>query len=211
MAETKAWENDSWSLALVVNLFHEYKLNVHIWDPVQYSEDVRLEILRDVPKATAKQIKEYDELCDIPTPVVVGTNAWHKQTYNTYQGHIWGVQNHTTDPLASDEKLLWSTNDSAIPYAELLEFVIEEIDEMMTDYALGKKDYKVYTEFITAMNTRLKARDARIKIKKIAKGKLLEATGTLEAENHIVYHDDTTKEIYDSATIQTGGWNYYGD
>ena len=44
-----------------INLFHEYKLNVHVWDPIEYSEDVRLEVLRNVPKATAKQLKEYDE------------------------------------------------------------------------------------------------------------------------------------------------------
>jgi len=216
--EIKEWKNDSWSLALVINLFHEYKLNVHVWDPIEYSEDVRLEVLRNVPKATAKQLKEYDELCDSPAQIqTIGTpQPWYRNN-NINQANIWDharkLSNQVAkplDPLASDDKLLWATHDNALHYSELIDFVIEEINDMMTEYALGKKDYKEYTEFVKIVNDRLKVRDARMKIKKIAKGKLLEATGTMEAEDHIIFNDDTTKEIYSQAQIQSGGWHYYG-
>jgi proteasome lid subunit RPN8/RPN11 len=208
--EIKAWENDSWSLALVVNLFHEYKLNVHIWDPVQYSEDVRLEVLRNVPKATVKQLKDYDELCDKPAVVTVGNQPW----YQKRQGNLWlNNTNYNCQPLASDDKLAWNKHDSVEPYAELFNEVVEEIDEMMSDYAQGIKDYKEYTEFVNLINGRLKIRNAKMTLKKIKKGQLLEKTATMFPADHIIFEDASTEACYTQAVVayenvqeSQGGW-----
>ena len=69
--EIEAWKNDSWSISLVVNLKQEYKLNISVWDPVEVSEDVPLEIIRAVPQPTAKQKKEYEKLCSTAKPTVI--------------------------------------------------------------------------------------------------------------------------------------------
>lgn len=219
--EIKEWKNDSWSLALVINLFQEYLLNVSTWDPIEHSEDVPLEILRNIPAPTKIQEKEYDELCEKPTTIITNYTNKRDWTHNykqTNQVGIWtspkDIVPDDSDPLASDEKLKWAKHDNAVPYAELFNHVVEEIDEMMTDFAAGEKDYKEYSDFIIQINARLDARNAKIKVKKVAKGKLLEKTSTLWPADHIKYDNDQVENAYQNAVttidrIMGGGYEYY--
>ena len=85
---------------------------------------------------------------------------------------------------------------------------------MMTDFAAGEKDYKEYSDFIIQINARLDARNAKIKVKKVAKGKLLEKTSTLWPADHIKYDNDQVENAYQNAVttidrIMGGGYEYY--
>ena len=109
--EINAWKNDSWSLALVINLFEEYCLNVSTWDPLEHSEDVPLEIIRTMPKPTTKQIKEYEELCDKSEPIVATNHNWTSNYKQINQIGIWNksFKIPKDEPLVSDDKLEWKS------------------------------------------------------------------------------------------------------
>ena len=135
--EIDAWENDSWSLALVVNLFQEYKLNVSVWQPIQYSEDVSLEIIRPVPKITKKQLKDYEELCSNKVSAVTTYSGWNKGS----QVALW--QQKTQDEYGINEMppLEWKNGESLNPYTELIEYIDETIVELIEKLCEGSVDY----------------------------------------------------------------------
>ena len=201
--EIKQWKNDSWSLALVINLYEEYKLNVSTWDPIEHSEDVSLEILRSIPKPTKAQLKEYEELCSDKVSTVMTTNYHpnyrnfsNKQTYMWNKGFSAYMGSNTEDALTKDGKLNWNNQDSLEEYGELYSLVVEEIDEILMDFAAGEADYDKYSEFIKAMNTNLKKRNARMTVKKFKKGSLLEKTATLMPYEHLKFENEQIKDVY---------------
>ena len=215
--EIKEWKNDSWSLALVINLFQDYKLNVCTWDPVEHSDDVPLEILRSMPVPTKIQEKEYKELCSDGNKAVTGYFNTEKLkehnrnwTNNFKQVKQVGIWNNTSeikswndsfkqDELAKDKELRWNNKDLLEEYGALHLEVLEEIEEMMEEYASGTKDYKEYSEFVTSINANLKRRNARMKVKKYKKGGLLEKSATLFPVEHIAYNDKKVEDIYQMA------------
>ena len=91
--EINAWENNSFSLALVINLKEEYKFRVSVWKanglPMAEHYDTCLTIERKHPKIniTEAMKKKYEELCSSPTTIV----NRHNYTYgtNVNQRHIW--------------------------------------------------------------------------------------------------------------------------
>ena len=214
--EINAWKNDSWSLALVINLFEEYCLNVSTWDPIEHSEDVPLEILRNKSAYTKKQVEEYEELCSKPSPVVYSHKNWTNKYKQTNQVGIWNkTVDEEVDALAKDEVLAWAKHDNAAPYAELHTEVVEEISDMMEEYADGKKEYKEYCEWRNGINSRLKARDAKMQLLKIKKGDLLEQTATHFPEDWIKYESKDVQRAYETAVTSIevtmyGGYNQYG-
>ena len=205
--EIKAWENDSWSLALVVNLYQEYKLNVAVWNPIKHTEDVPLEIIRNMPKPTAKQVKDYEELCDKPVPIVTTNHNWTNNYKQINQVGLWNKVSKDK-PLVDDTILEWKNGDNLMEYAELYNNLVDEIEDMLGDYATGTKKYKDYVEFVTATNACLKSRNAKMKVKKVAKGKLLELTATTFPADHITFEDDQADKVYTSATSALEGWQY---
>ena len=211
--EIKAWKNDSWSLALVINLYQEYLLNVSTWEPIEHSEDVPLEIIRDISTATKKQLKEYDELCSNPAPII--QNGWNWKNNNAYnQVDLWN-KNVNKSPLEKTDVLAWQGSNNILPYKELIEEVIENIDTLMEECADGSKTYEQYVNEVKAMNLALKTRNARFKITKIAKGKLLNATMTMLPADHLEYDNEFTEETYDKALSiidvdDIMGGHYYG-
>jgi hypothetical protein len=191
--EINAWKNDSWSLALVINLYGEYKLNVATWDPIEHDEDVPLEILHSIPNPTKKQLKEYEELCSNPALVQIHT---------------------ATEPLAKTEKLMWKTSDNIEDYAELYEDVIDKVNDIATDIAAGDLKYDKYSEAVDSINKCLKTRNAKIQLIKLKKGTLLEKSMTMTPFQHIKYDDKVTEDVYENtlALIDVDmpiGGNYY--
>ena len=91
-SEINAWENNSFSLALVINLKEEYKFRVSVWKanglPIAEHYDTTLTVDRKQPKIniTEAMKKKYEELCDSQ---VVATRT--NYTYGTHvnQRHIW--------------------------------------------------------------------------------------------------------------------------
>jgi hypothetical protein len=198
--EINAWENDSWSLALVVNLFQEYKLNVSVWHPVKYSEDVRLEIIRSMPKETKKQLKEYEELCSNKTSIASSMPGWQKVGYGS-QTSMWKKYTPQTDDLLKGTELKWVDGESIVPYAELIECVDEAVETMIEEFCEGKIDYDQYSKTIDTMNEQLKKKNAKISIIKLTKGSVLEKSMTMQTWEHIKYQTDKIEKIYDSARV----------
>ena len=195
--EIDAWENDSWSLALVVNLFQEYKLNVSVWQPIQYSEDVSLEIIRPVPKITKKQLKDYDELCSNKVSAVSTYSGWNKGS----QVALW--QQKTEDDYGINEMppLQWKNGESLNPYTELIEYIDETIGELIEKFCEGSVDYAEYSKTIDTLNKALKKRNAKISIVKLAQGTVLEKAMTMQDWEHVKYDSDRIEKIYDEARV----------
>ena len=192
--EIKAWKNDSWSLALVINLYQEYLLNVSTWEPIEHTEDVPLEIIRNIGKPTKKQIADYDELCSKPTPTLVNKGNWHQ--YN--QVNMWN-KSFKQEPLDITVPLQWTDNTKLLPHKELVEQVISELENIFSDCVDGTQTYEQYVASINAINLALTKRDARFKIIKITKGKLLDATMTTAPVEHLDFKDKDTKQVYNDA------------
>ena len=210
--EIKAWKNDSWSLALVINLYQEYLLNVSTWEPIEHTEDVPLEIIRNIGKPTKKQIADYDELCSKPTPTVVNKGNWHN--YSHSQVNMWN-KSFQQEPLDITVPLQWTDNTKLLPHKELVEQVISELETIFSDCVDGTQTYEQYVASINAINLALTKRDARFKIIKITKGKLLDATMTTAPVEHLDFKDKDTKQVYNDAVtiIDTDdiiGGHYYG-
>ena len=212
LKEIKAWKNDSWSLALVINLYQEYLLNVSTWEPIEHTEDVPLEIIRNLASPTKKQLKEYDELCSNSTPVIV-KNRW--QNYNAYnQVGMWN-KSFEQEPLDITIPLQWTHNTQLLPHKELVEQVIKELEDIFSDCVDGAQTYEQYVDGINAINLSLNKRDARFKIIEITKGKLLDAAMTTTAVEHLDFRDDNTKQVYNEAVTimdvdDVIGGHYYG-
>ena len=212
LKEIKAWKNDSWSLALVINLYQEYLLNVSTWEPIEHSEDVPLEIIRNIANPTKKQLKEYDELCSNSIPAIVN-NKW--QNYNAYnQVGMWN-KSFEQEPLDITIPLQWTNNTKLLPHKELVEQVIKELEDIFSDCVDGTQTYEEYVAGINAMNLSLNKRDARFQIIKITKGKLLDAAMTTTAVEHLDFRDDNTKQVYNEAVTIIDvddiiGGHYYG-
>lgn len=95
--EIEAWENTSFSLALVINLREEYVFRVSIWRanglPIKEHYDTTLTIERKSPKIniTKDMEKQYKELCENERRHSYGT-VWKRNgnvvNYNPYQMQI---------------------------------------------------------------------------------------------------------------------------
>ena len=211
--EIEAWENDSWSLALVVNLYQEYKLNVSVWQPIKHSEDVDLEIIRTMSKPTKKQLKEYEELCSDKTVVTNTMSGWQKVGYNS-QTSMWKKPVVQENALLDDIKLNWIDGESIAPYAELIECVDEAIDDIIEKFCDGTIDYDQYSKSIDTMNKQLKEKNAKISIITLVKGTVLEKSMTMQTWEHLKYDDDKIEKVYDAARVThynagygiEGGW-----
>tara|TARA_R110002012_G_scaffold121894_3_gene271581 strand:+ start:233 stop:1162 length:930 start_codon:yes stop_codon:yes gene_type:complete len=95
--EIDAWKNNSFSLALVINLREEYVFRVSVWKanglPIQEHYDTNLTIERNrVAKVpTTKDKNLYKELCSSPTITHYNTYKGHYNMIagNPRQSHLW--------------------------------------------------------------------------------------------------------------------------
>ena len=137
LKEIDAWENDSFSLALVINLREEYKFRVSVWKAggleINQHYDIPLSIERKAKtKITDKMKTLYEELCDSP---VVG--------YTHYRGgRQMGINynNHAMNVKQREETL---NMESA--YSQTLE-KLDNLNDAFMDSSLNfnqlKKEYK---------------------------------------------------------------------
>ena len=214
--EINAWKNESWSLALVINLFEEYCLNVSTWDPVEHTEDVPLQILRNKPAYTEEQVKEYEELCDKPIPQVnqIYNKCWTNKYKQVNQVGLWSKPKQAIESeLNKDDKLDW-TSENIQEHCDLYKEVIEEILDAQQDISSGRMKHEEYTTWRNALNSRLHARNAKMIIPKIKKAELNDKASTDFPEDWIKYSDKCIEEYYQMAASSIdstyGGYNYYG-
>lgn len=193
--EINAWENDSWSLALVVNLYGEYKLRVSVWNPIESAEDVPLEIIRAIPAATKTMLKEYKELCSERT-VTSYSNASQVSMWNKSFKPSKAIDLTKEDPLTSKKRLNWFSNDNPEPYAELHDAVECEIDDMVSKFCKGELPYEMYSKQVDVLNKMLKERNAQFTIIKLKKKTSLHDAMLKNPDDHFKYKDNKAKEVY---------------
>ena len=130
--EIEAWENDSYSLALVVNLKEEYVFRVSVWKangiPINKHYDTNLTIERNKPKIniTDKMLKEYKDKCE-NKPIL-------RNCIHTFQGQLAYKKQNT---------LFQKENDLVMEnYYKQAEKKLEHCMDGLVDGSMSFADYK---------------------------------------------------------------------
>tara|TARA_R110002020_G_scaffold82163_6_gene203435 strand:- start:727 stop:1653 length:927 start_codon:yes stop_codon:yes gene_type:complete len=196
--EINAWENSSFSLALVINLKEEYKFRVSIWNaaglPIEKHYDTTLTIEREVPKIhiTDAMEKSYEALCE--------NEQVHNQGITWYRNGM-GYQHSQHQQMLFGERELKVEND----YIKALEKA-EQMQDMVVDGSMKIKDYK---QKVKAFNKVCK--DSKLPFKlKIIDGNKMQITNQLMQEmpsDLFEWSDENAKE---KAEAQAWNMNYGG-
>ena len=198
--EIEAWENDSFSLALVVNLKEEYKFRVSVWKAaglnIAQHYDIPLSILRkNGIKVTDKMKEEYEELCSDKHSYVTHHNNWKNNNQTTIWNNSFGV-NKVNRPNWNDMN----------KYSKTLELIESAMDEFMSD-SLSFKDFNDQMKFLNSEIKNHKIKDYKIKIPKGSKQAIINKLSSIFPEELLEFKDNDTKEAYQNETDVWGG-NY---
>lgn len=134
--EIDAWKNESYSLALVINLKEEYLFRVSFWKhnglPMEKHIDTTLNIEREKPlvNITKKMKKDYNELCTSPQ-IVTYNNGWTKPN--------WAINNHQNSFSFNNTARV--SVDVKEAYSQCL-IKCEKMQESFLDGTLSFKDFK---------------------------------------------------------------------
>ena len=154
--EIEAWENNSFSLALVINLKEEYLFRVSFWKtnglPVEQHVDTTLTIERKEPKIKIldSMKKQYEELCSSPRTIGYSyyqgnRNGWGTIRHNPQQSHLWRNENE----LQAEQAFLQAVNkieilqDSFVDGTCSLNEWKKQVSEMNKTCHDNKLPYKV--------------------------------------------------------------------
>ena len=206
--EIKAWENKSWSSALVINLKGEYLLRISVWSPIESHEDIPLEIIRDISKPSKKMLKEYEELCSKKVYTNVVTNGYG-HVRNWQQKTLFNTPGIKNNPLEDTTKLEWKESDNPKMYAELFTAIDDEIERMHSLVLKGEKKYIQYKNEVKALNSHLKKRNAKFSIKSIPENKINDFMFNT-SRDYINFDDEQTESIYEQVDdmVLYGGYSY---
>ena len=193
--EINACENESFSLALVVNLKEEYVFRVSVWKangiPIEKHFDTNLTIERKKPmiNITDRHIKEYKELC---------SNKTHIVKPNGYIGY------NRQNTLFQNRE----ANLNIERYYRDAEEKVEKCMDGLTDGSMSLTKYKLY---IKGINNICKQKNLPFKIK-ILKGDresiMNEIMETMTGEM-FEWTDETLKDQLEQSGWYGGGW--YGN
>ena len=198
-------KNSSWSIALVINLRQEYCLNVSTWDPVEHSEDVPLEILRDMHEPSKEMIAEYKEKCsDIVHSVSISYKSGYG--YGNYHGQLSMIGK---EPEKA-KTLTWDVNCTKADIMMVFSNTGEWLDDLNGEYITDKVQYPEYKKKIFACNKRLKEVNARFKIRILPKAKLNNACMHTEPEGFFEYDNDETEMAYQTCLAEQEAIEYGG-
>ena len=201
--EIDAWENESFSLALVVNLKEEYKFRVSLWKanglPIKEHYDTELTIEREQPKViiTKDMEKQYEELCSDKK----FTAAWSRNThtnYNPRQGTIFNTITNT-----SNENYLIIEHG----YSELIQ-TLDELIDGITDGSIKTKQFK---KAVKEINKNLKKADMPFNVPDISTKKetLVDILMTKLPCDLVNWTDDKYKNRIEGYNNQIyGGFGY---
>ena len=130
--EIEAWENDSYSLALVINLKEEYVFRVSVWKangiPINKHYDTNLTIERSKPKIniTDKMLKEYKDKCE-DKPIL-------RNSIHTFQGQL---------AYKKQDTMFQKENDLVMEnYYKQAEKKLEHCMDGLVDGSMSFSDYK---------------------------------------------------------------------
>ena len=159
--EIEAWKNNSFSLALVINLKEEYLFRVSFWKtnglPIEYHEDTTLTIERKEPKVniTETMKKKYEDLCS--NPIVNTYSGWgnHKNSYNIAnrnpnQAHLWQRQDYK--------------NEADLDIERAYEQALVQAESMQDSYVSGTIGFKEWKSEVKKINKILEERKYPFKL-----------------------------------------------
>ena len=201
--EIEAWENSSFSLALVINLREEYVFRVSVWKagnlPVNQHYDTNLTIERKAPKIviTKDMKKQYEELCDKEQPIyqrnVWTRNSGHIKSYNPYQMNI-------------------GQREESLNLEEYYQTALEKAEEIQDDMVAGTIKLKGYKQEVKKFNKACKDKKMPFKLK-IIKGnqhEIMSQLMTILPMELFEWEDNAKREICEGGAFnQYGGWYGY--
>tara|TARA_R100001082_G_scaffold61493_3_gene34321 strand:- start:5921 stop:6841 length:921 start_codon:yes stop_codon:yes gene_type:complete len=198
--EINAWENESFSLALVINLREEYVFRVSLWKasglPIKEHYDIDLTIERKQPKIsiTESMKKKYEELC--------ADRVSHVNTYTGYRRNGWGqIQGR-----------LFAKNEVALNIETAYGQLIDEIEKIFDGISDGSIKVKEYKKKIKKLSKTCS--ENKLPFKPILfKGQMheiLEQVMSSLAGDAIEWTDITYKESIEDTHNYNQGWGRYG-
>ena len=188
--EIEAWKNDSFSLALVVNLKQEYKFRVSLWNAsgldIEQHYDTSLNIIRqDGVQITDDMKKQYKKLCSDKTSAVVTYNRGYVHYNNRSQGNLWS--NNVNDKMVLKDRVY---------YKQVCESLEERIDDFMGGEGSLTKFKKELKNLQEQMNEH-KITDYKIVIPKGNKNDLVNKFQFILPHELLEFKDEISKNEYD--------------
>tara|TARA_R100000781_G_scaffold57629_1_gene37222 strand:+ start:117 stop:1043 length:927 start_codon:yes stop_codon:yes gene_type:complete len=198
LKEIDAWENDSFSLALVINLKEEYKFRVSVWKAggleINQHYDIPLSIERSAKtKVTDKMKTLYEELCDSPSTIVNSGYHWNRGTQ-------MGI-NYNNRMLNTKEREERINLESA--YSQTIE-QLDNLNDAFMDSSLNLRQYK---KELKKVNKTL--RDKKLPFKAIIpdgnKNDIIQSLMTTMSDEMLEFEDEMVRsKCQESYTW--GGW-----
>ena len=191
--EIDAWKNESFSLALVVNLKQEYKFRISLWKAsgldIEQHYDINLNIIRkDGVKVTDNMKKQYKELCEDKHPNVVTSYRGNWNRNNINQGNLW--KNH--DKIAMKDKAFHKQTKEAV----------EQVVDSFMEGDLSLPKFKKGLKGIQSMLDQHKITDYKILIPQGNKAELIDKfqfvwdNELLEYRDALLQHEYEQEEYY---------------
>tara|TARA_R100000458_G_scaffold57641_1_gene64119 strand:+ start:3194 stop:4108 length:915 start_codon:yes stop_codon:yes gene_type:complete len=197
--EIEAWENNSYSLALVINLKEEYLFRVSFWKtnglPIEQHIDTTLTIERKQPNIHIldSMKKQYKELCSSPVVHTLGA----RRAGISWNSHGQMFQNN-----------LWQQNEKDIEIENAYVSTLEELESLIESFVSGTESLKKYKKSIKAINKECKKHKMPFSVKDI-KGSKHDVCNILMTKmpyELIEWDSNNNKELYENDNW-IGGWH----
>tara|TARA_R110002051_G_scaffold325826_1_gene431757 strand:+ start:2839 stop:3783 length:945 start_codon:yes stop_codon:yes gene_type:complete len=163
--------NDDWSCALVVNLRGEYKFRVNHWQPIEAFKDIDIEIEgvkeKKVPKAI---IKEVEELCTKPIPIVPTIAQWPVKNVGFWNGGGETTAYNNSFMRMNDQRQLNVFADDKDHEITQLE---AKYDNILTDY-ITDDDFDRLKAKVKSLNNSLEKNNSQLRIGEVTSQSMLD-------------------------------------
>ena len=191
LTEIDAWKNNSFSLALVVNLKEEYKFRVSVWKAgnldLSQHYDIPLNICRDNGVfITNKMKKDYKELCEEKHSYLGYGTTYKNGKVISNQGHLFG----SNKPKETKQSIY---NDA-----------INAIDKVNAKFIADEITLKKWTKTMRELASKYSSNDYDISFPMGKKQDILDIIVCSEAVHFIDFRTSQIEEFY---TMDVMGWN----
>tara|TARA_R110002012_G_scaffold179021_1_gene344431 strand:+ start:705 stop:1646 length:942 start_codon:yes stop_codon:yes gene_type:complete len=184
--EINAWKNNSYSLALVINLKEEYLFRVSFWKtnglPLEQHIDTTLNIEREVPKVhiTDAMEKTYKKLCSSPKII--------RNNYISY--------NNQTN--------IWAKNENQLVIEKAYSKLTDTVEEMQDSFMDGTLTHKGWKKEVAKINKKCKTLKYpfRLEVHNMNKHELQAILMTKMPSELIEFDDNRIKD-----ELETLEWN----
>ena len=209
--EINAWENNSFSLALVINLKEEYKFRVSIWKagslPIEEHYDTNLTIERKHPKVkiTDAMKKQYKELCSSPQ-----LNYRNVNGISNHRGVVW----HSNGNVSTYNNRQMALNEQSLTVENAFTQALEKAESIQDDMVSGTIKLKDYRLEVKSFNKTCKEKKMPFKLK-ILKGnqhEIMSRLMTMMPNELFDWDDNRIKDKCETIAwdSQFGGGGWYG-